>query len=189
MIVGTGGDGSFLGNRPLMLGIVHLKMMNSTGKAGHQLVILRLLRLRLADILIWEGSPFVEIVDRLDAGLQHLFRASEAWPHGCIESAALDGDSESRGGKDRILLRMHADAKIVRFAGSVCFVAVGAAVASIIETVHHVGGSSVVSGRDNAVIFHDDRSDPIALAVGPEAHCHRDGHEIFVSIFARAARC
>ncbi len=57
--------------------------------------------------------PGMEIDDLIDAGLEHLFQASETGLNCGVDSGSLDGDAKPGGGEDRILLRVDTDTEVV----------------------------------------------------------------------------
>ena len=162
--------------------------MYAAGKPYHQLLVFGCLRLRFQNIVLGAGIPLVQVVHAAHLRLQHLFGATEARTHGRIHRATRRCNSKPCRRQDRILFGVHADAQIVCLAGLVGLVAIGAAIASAIQAVHHVLWSAVIPGGDDPIIEDDQRADAVAFAVGPQPDRDRNVHEIFVAVLARIAR-
>ena len=152
--------------------IWHLQLVDSMREGFLQSLVLTLL------FGVVQSYPRMEVVDGDDPGLQHLFQAAEAGLSGGVNGSSLDADAKARGRENGVLLGVNADAKIVGGARFVGLVAVGTAQAATVGTVLHFGGSSVVSGRDDAVVDHDDGSDLLTPAIRPFADSLRNAHEI-----------
>jgi len=88
--------------------------------------------------------------------------------------------AETRRGKQRILLGMHADADVVRAAAQPVIIAPRAAVAAAVGAVRHAEGGPVVSRAQDPRIAGDHRSHPAPEAVRAGASGERDEQKVLI---------
>src|SRR5208283_5979711 len=147
---------------------------DSLREAGLQPLVFRFVRrIRMA--------PIMQVINRRDFCLQHLFSATETGPHRGVHCAALNGNSKPRSGQNRILLCMHADAEVVARPGRV-FIPIRATVASSVQAIWHVFRRAIVSSGNDSPLLYDYRADAAPQAIGPFSDSYRDSHEVLVRI-------
>src|SRR5262249_16588691 len=124
-------------------------------------------------------SKWSKVVHTLDLRLQEFLGAGEAWLHGRVEDRALDRDAEAGRRQECVLLGMNADAEVVGRPRGI-LLRVGAPITPAVHAVGRSAGRTVVAGRDDSLILHQDGADRALLAVGALRHGLRDRHEVGV---------
>ena len=125
-------------------------------------------------------SPIVDVVNRMNFGLEQGFCTIETRPQSGIDNSILDGIAKSSRGNQRILLGMYADANVVPNAGAVSLSTL-ATYAAPVKAIGHSFGCPIVPRRDDAIVLNDHGADPPAQAVRLPADSHGNTHVVIVS--------
>lgn len=124
----------------------------------------------------------MDVIDGLDSGLKHFLHAAETGLSGGVDRAAFELDAEARGGEERVLLGVNADADVVGGAGGVALVAIEAAETAAVGAVLHARWSAVVAGGDDVFIEDNDGANFLSAAIGALADGHGDAEEVGMKI-------